>query len=183
MVVKRTTLKIAMKAKQHFITLLFFFIVFFPRNAFAEYVLPYPSEMPGSRLYEISMFIERLSAYWYFGSFGQFKYNLKYSDMYLVQAKTLFEYKQYLLAITALDKSSIYFMKLNKILNSVDKEKIDISEKKKILVDASLKHIEVLDRLKTMLPKTVTWSPENSSTQKLEIHGTIDHAIKVRSEL
>ena len=66
----------------------------------SQYVLPYPSAMPGSFLYKLNLVQEEILRYWYFGDFGQFKYNLGLSDKYLVEAKTLFEYKQYLLAIS-----------------------------------------------------------------------------------
>src|SRR3989344_581593 len=53
----------------------------------SSYVLPYPPPMPGSFLYKIRLLSEQIQQYWYFGNFGQFSYNLKQSDKYLVQAK------------------------------------------------------------------------------------------------
>src|ERR1700749_87312 len=81
-------------------------------SADSPYVLPYPSFMPGTIFYKIDRVIEIFEKYWYFGDFGQFTYNLKESDKYLVQAKTLFEYQQYLLAMVALQQSDAYFQKI-----------------------------------------------------------------------
>src|SRR3989344_5659903 len=92
-------------------SLFLIFLFIFAEQCIAEsiYVLPYPSSMPGNKLYKVHLFLESLEQYWYFGSFGQFKYSLKESDKYLVEAKTLFDYKQYILANKALQKSDIYF--------------------------------------------------------------------------
>ena len=61
-------------------------------RAFAEspYVLPYPSAMPGSIFYKLNLIQDELLRFWYFGDFGQFKYNLAQSDKYLVEAINLF---------------------------------------------------------------------------------------------
>ena len=69
------------------------FLILATSFSFAEsdYVLPYPSSMPGSKFYQIRLIWDEVKKYWYFGSFGQFEYNLKQSDKYLVEAKTLFE--------------------------------------------------------------------------------------------
>src|SRR3989344_6985672 len=85
----------------------------------SDYVLPYPSQMPGNKFYTINQVIEKVSYFWYFGSFGQFKYNLKKADKYLVEAKTLFEYKQFLLGYQALKKSDGHFKEtLPKLINA-----------------------------------------------------------------
>ena len=75
-----------------------FFIILIPSSVYAQssYVLPYPSQMPGGLYYKIHLIYENVSKYWYFGDFGRFDYNLKQSDKYLVETKTLFEYKQIL---------------------------------------------------------------------------------------
>src|SRR5687768_12398331 len=95
------------------ITVLLF--LFTPASTLAQsdYVLPYPSSMPGSSLYKIRLIFEEINKYWYFGNISQFTYNLRQSDKYLIEAKTLFEYKQYFLAYQALEKSNHYFNKIS----------------------------------------------------------------------
>src|SRR3989344_1608576 len=107
----------------YLILFLLLFIFLFPRNMFAEssYVLPYSSAMPGSIFYKPNLIQEELLRFWYFGDFGQFKYNLSQSDKYLVEAKTLFDYKQHLLAYQALQKSNDYFRKLEPAISSAKK--------------------------------------------------------------
>ena len=98
------------------IFILFSLILLYPQQAFAksDYVLPYPSLMPGSKLYILQEIKNTVLQYWYFGNFGQFTYALKQSDKFLVEAKTLFEYDQYLLADEALKKSDYFFEEFNK---------------------------------------------------------------------
>ena len=102
-----------------FLIILFVFSII-PQPLFAEasYVLPYPSAMPGSKFYKLHQLFEKFEKYWYFGNFSNFHYNLKYSDKYLVEAKTLFEYKQYLLAYQALKKSNSFFLKTKQSLEN-----------------------------------------------------------------
>lgn len=154
-----------------------------PTIIFAEsdYVLPYPSAMPGSIWYKIHLVQERLEQFWYFGSFGQFDYSLKEADKYLVEAKTLFEYKQYLLADVALKKSDTYFGKLSHYLDNAKRENKNISEKEKILKDAALKHLEILNMLKKELPENFMWRPEKTSATSLTLLEDIEAAIKIRN--
>src|SRR3989344_9446436 len=93
----------------------------------SAYVLPYPSEMPGSRFYKAQEFVEKISKFWYFGNFGHFKYSLKNSDKYLVEAKTLFEYDQFLLGQKSLKKYNTYFSRLPYYLEQSKTEGKDIS--------------------------------------------------------
>ncbi len=165
-----------------FLPLLLFFSFLFPYEAIAasSYVLPYPSSMPGSKFYMLSKLSEKASRYWYFGNLGQFAYNLKEADKYLVQAKTLFEYNQYLLAVSALHKSDEYFSLTPTFLNRAKKENKDVSDKEKILQSAAEKHIEVLKSLENVLPETFLWEPEKSQPQDLPIRNDIQTAIKIR---
>lgn len=166
------------------IFILFFFFLFCSPQALAksDYVLPYPSLMPGSKLYLVQEAKDNLMRYWYFGSFGQFAYNLNRSDKFLVEAKTLFEYKQYLLADKALKKSDYFFERTFIYLNKANKENKNISAKKNILNQASLKHIEVLRELENELPENFVWQPEKSSSTKLNIKDDIDSSIRLRSK-
>ena len=166
-----------------FIFLLFFVVLSRPAVANSEYVLPYPSTMPGGALYKIHTISEYIQRYWYFGSFGQFSYNLKKSDKYLVEAKTLFEYKQYLLGSKALSKSNNYFLKISPSLHQAQKEGKNISEKLKIFNSAKEKHSDILERIKQAVPQEVTWTPEKDNPTKIMLHQGLDQAIKLRAKL
>lgn len=165
-------------------TILIFLFILSPAKTYSQspYTLPYPSTMPGSIFYKAHFVIEKVSKIWYFGNFGQFNYNLKYSDKYLVEAKTLFEYKQYLLAFDALGKSDNYFKNIKPSLLNAKKENKDISEKTIILKNASQKHIEILSRIKENVPDVFDWIPENSSPTKLYLKKSLTNSISIRSK-
>ena len=158
------------------------FFVFTGTSVYAEssYVLPYPSSMPGGILYKPHLVWEKIMKYWHFGNFGQFEYNLKQSDRYLVEAKTLFEYKQFLLGYSALIKSDSYFSQSPLYLELAKKENKNIEDKKNILRGAALKHMEILYRLKNEVPKTFEWTPEKSSSTALSLEDTISESIEIR---
>jgi hypothetical protein len=148
--------------------------------ASSNYVLPYPSSMPGSKIYSMHVLWEKALRFWYFGDFGQFEYNLKESDKYLVEAKTLFEYKQYLLGYSALQKSNAYFKNTLPYLISAKKHGKNILEKENILKEASLKHDEVLSALIQEAPSEFRWNPEKASPQDLNIAGLIQDSLSLR---
>src|SRR3989338_10052693 len=148
----------------------------------SDYVLPYPSQMPGSKFYKINQVIEKVSYFWYFGNFGKSYYYQRLSDKYLVEAKTLFEYKQYLLAYKSLLKSNQYFEKIYPYLLFAKKEGKDISEKQKIFRQESLKHTEELYKLKKSTPEEFLWTPEKSKSTLLNIHFLIEASINIRKK-
>jgi len=150
--------------------------------ASSSYVLPYPSVMPGGINYQLHLVWEKLMQYWYFGEFGQFEYNLKESDKYLVEAKTLFEYNQYLLGYKALQKSNSYFMKALPNLSKAQRDGKDITQKLVVFRSASQKHIEVLLKMKEETPGTFTWTPEKNPSALLQIHTLIDASIAIRQK-
>ena len=151
---------------------------------FAEsnYVLPYPSAMPGSKFYQISLVWGELKKYWYFGNFGQFKYNLKESDKYLVEAKTLLEYRQYLLGHKALKKSDSYFIQTLPYLLNAQSENKNIDQNRFILRQAALKHIEALEKLKLIIPRTFIWQPEKSLPTTLNLESLIKESVAIRNK-
>ncbi len=173
-----------LRMRKIFLVILFL-LALSPHQVFAEssYVLPYPSSMPGSVWYTLHLVQERLEKFWYFGNYGQFSYNLKQADKYLVEAKTLFEYKQYLLADRALGKSDEYFQRLPYYLENAKKENRDISAKMQLLKDASSKHIEILTSLKKDLPDTFNWKPERKSATELNLKEKIENSIKIRERI
>ena len=172
-----------MKNYRWVIFLIFLFNFFtFSVNAQSPYVLPYPSFMPGSMFYKINIIKDEILRHWYFGSFGQFKYNLKQSDKYLVEAKTLFEYKQYLLGSEALKKSDNFFTQTTINLNTARGEGKDIKGNFLILKNAGSKHIEVLSKLGNEVPESFTWSPEKKKPTILQLKKDIDNSIEIRKK-
>lgn len=147
--------------------------MFFPQTAFAQYVLPYPSVMPGGIWYKAHIAWENLLTYWYYGDLGQFEYSLKESDMYLVQAKTLFEYQQYLLGYQALEKSNVYFSQTLPHLLKAQKDGKNISLKRQILSLAARSHLQVLSRIGQLAPARFYWQAEKSLPVQLDIHDLI----------
>ena len=108
-----------------------FFIWLFISKSFvfaSEYVLPYPSYMPNHKLYKIRQLVEKLTQYYYFGNLSQYKYYLKTADKYLVEAKTLFEYKQIKLGEVSLSISNDHFAKAVLYERDVAYEKKDKGE-------------------------------------------------------
>lgn len=167
--------------------LLAIFVCFFFFNsslAFAEssYVLPYPGIMPGNKLYKLSQLEEKLLKYWYFGSFASFDYNRKYADKYLVEAKTLFEYDQYLLGYQALLKSNNYFQHIPLTLLQAAKEGKDISEEQLLFTKECEKHREVLQSLLTTTPETVNWTPEKEKPSIIPLHNVLVQSIAERKK-
>ena len=153
-----------------------------PAHASSNYVLPYPSTMPGTIFYKIHLIEEKIMQYWYFGNFGQFNYNLKEADKYLVEAKTLFEYKQYLLGYTALMKSDTYFEQTLPYLLKARDERKNISDYREILRQAAEKHQEVLLKISQEVPEVFTWSPEKSLPTKLNLKDSINKSIQIREK-
>lgn len=166
---------------------IFFIIILFllrPHISFAQssYVLPYPSSMPGGISYKIHLLYENVSKYWYFGDFGQFDYNLKMADKYLVEAKILFEYKQYLLGYKALQKSDFYFVNIMSNLARAEKNGKNALKKKAVFSKASQKHIEVLEKMELETPNTFIWQPEKELPTALYIQKAILNSMLLREK-
>lgn len=170
--------------KLFFLSIIFLSFSFVsPASAQSEYVLPYPSAMPGSVWYNFQILQELVKRYWYFGNLSQFSYNLKKSDKYLIEAKTLFEYKQYLLASKALKRSDEYYSSSQDYLKKAAEEGKDISEKFYTLKMASLKHKEILSEISTETPTSYIWTPEKEESIELPIYRNIKKSIKIREDL
>lgn len=159
-------------------------LVFFPSASYAEadYVLPYPSAMPGSKLYLLHKLEERLTGYWYFGDYGNFIHSRLLSDRYLVEAKTLFEYKQYRLALHSLENSSRHFKDAVKSVQGAQVTKPGRKEKLLLATQQAQKHQEVLEDLRARLPKKYIWRDEHEDAKELQISRALDHAINIRRE-
>lgn len=172
--------------KFFFVLFLVFFLIFFsnkPINA-SEYVMPYPpSFMPGNKFYRIRQITEMILEYLYFGNLAHYKYYRNLSDKYLIQAKTLFEYKQYQLALNSLEKSDEAFNKAGLSLFDARKEKKNISEQLKQINEEYSKHLEILDLLLKSQPEKITWLEEKKSEKTLEIKHLLNVAKKTRYNL
>lgn len=154
---------------------------FFTASAYAgNYVLPYPGLMPGNRLYRIKQVFDQLYRFWVFGSFARHRYELSLADKKLVEAKVLFEYQQYPLALQALSDSNRHFQKAIYYLERADQEGKDISQKMVNLKAAAEKHREVLENLREVLPEQFLWQPEKREATELLIKKSLDEAIEIR---
>jgi len=142
--------------------LLALFLLFFALRVvvYADYLLPYPSYMPGNTLYKVSRIIDELKKYWFWGNIASSKYHQGLSDKYLVEAKTLFEYKQYPLALDALARSDEHFQK---------KESAGV-------------HRELLLKLLNELPQTYIWQEERQEPVTLAIGDALHRSIQIRNE-
>lgn len=162
-----------------FLSAVIFYYVL-PPLAHAEYVLPYPSYMPGNKLYRIARIVDRLKKPFYFGSIGRVKYHSALADKYLVEAKTLFEYKQYLLALDALSRSDREVAAMVPGLTGGGKEGKDMRafiEQAHEMCDA---HIFILNGLKSQLPVTFEWTPEKTGTTTLPLGDRITSSLGLR---
>ncbi len=168
-----------MKRKSTYLFIIFYLIFLVPK-AHAEYVLPYPSYMPGNKIYNVSRMVDTIKKYWYWGSIASLKYHLKLSDKYVVEAKTLFEYKQYLLAVDALSRSDKEFSRLSYYLGRAKTEDKDVENFKSLLVEAAKKHEQIIRASQLQLPKQFTWTPEKLKSTTLSLYETTESSIKVR---
>jgi len=146
----------------------------------SPYVLPYPGLMPGNKLYPVKQIFDKLMQYWAFGSFSRYKYELALADKKLVEAKTLFEYQQYPLALKALVDSNVHFQQASKFLEQAKREGKNITQKEDIYKLAAKKHQEVLENLEHILPASFIWQPEKKSASKLELKAVLEEAIRLR---
>lgn len=149
----------------------------------AEYVLPYPSYMPGNKFYKISRILDRIERWWFWGSIASFKYHLKLADRYLVEAKILFEYKQYLLAADALKRSDSQVLLIKHSLLSAQTEGKDTNKLELLGKNAMNAHITILEKLKKELPENFLWTPEKQPSRMIHIFELIDKSIAYRSKL
>lgn len=162
--------------------IIFLFILYFmlPFVAKAEYVLSYPSFMPGNKMYKITRLADKLKNYWYVGDIAQIKYHLMLSDKYLVEAKILFEYKQYLLGDEALVRSSNEWQQIQPHLDFAKDHKKDISKLLAMYKEAAQVHIDVLGSL--MVPELMLWNPEKGTPTNLFLKEDIAKAIDIRTQ-
>lgn len=172
-----------MKKKWFCLLLIVYCLLLIVRPAFAGYVLPYPSIMPGNKLYQVSRVVDQLKKYWYFGNIAQIKYHLGLADKYLVEAKTLIEYKQYLLATDALYRSDREFLQLPKYVGYAKKEKKDVSAFAALIIEAAEIHAGVLSILESTVPEQFIWSPEKEKPTELNLSVLLRASQELRSRV
>ncbi len=164
------------------ITFAFLFMLFVPTTVFA-YVFPYPSYMPGHRLYPISRILDGLKHYWYWGTLGQLRYHRELSDKYFVEGKTLWEYGQYLLGTDALVRSEEHFTMLSPRIAAAKGEGKWNSELQARILDAASARREATNLLKRSIPQTLVWTEEKSEPIELRIHKTLDRLLESVSDV
>lgn len=164
-----------------FLTLLLFLII--PVKALAsEYTFPYPGIMPGNKLYKLVLYKEKFDQIFYFGDLAQYKLNQKLSDKYLIEAKTLFEYRQYSLAVNSLSKSNEYFKKAKVSLNKANKKLKSTREKEENLKNAVYAHNSLLEKIISWVPKQYDWVDESGNILTLYLHKDISNAMSIRNK-
>ena len=166
-----------------FFYFLFSIFYFCPHIVLANYVLPYPSYMPGNIFYKVSRVADRIKSYWSWGNIAQIKYHLALSDKYLVEAKTLMDYRQYLLGVDALRRSDEEFSALPVIVQKATKEYGSVPAFQKQIQDAALEHKDILTGLAATVPARFTWTPEKSASIRLELGEEITHALDIRQQV
>jgi len=169
--------------KKNSIVVLIFIFLCFVHPVYAEYVLPYPSYMPGNKMYQVSRIIDTLKNYWYWGTIAQIKYHLGLADKYLVEAKTLFEYKQYLLATDALLRSDAELTGIIPLIEKGSVEGKDMSQFENTIVEAMQVHLEKLEVMAEQLPGEFLWTPEKKDATNLSIRQMLDTAISIRQNI
>lgn len=153
-----------------------------PYPVLAVYVLPYPSYMPGNKMYRITRLIDRLKAPLYFGNLSSYRYHLSLSDKYLVEAKTLFEYKQYLLAVDALRRSDKEFSYTLEFLVRAKNQGKDIGIFQSQYIEACDEHKRILTSLISTLPESFEWSPEKTAPTTLPFKTMLSASITRREK-
>ncbi|MBI5620714.1 hypothetical protein HY949_02975 [Candidatus Gottesmanbacteria bacterium] len=149
----------------------------------AAYVLPYPSYMPGNKLYRVSRMFDVIKKYWHWGSLASYRYALGQSDKALVESKTLFEYGQYLLAVDALTRSNGALEAIPDLLRRANLEGKNIEKYTREVTDAMEVHAQLLAKIISDSPEQFTWTPEKSDAQVLPIHELLARAQHLRREI
>jgi len=164
-----------------FVLLMVYSLLFIP-SVRADYVLPYPSYMPGNKIYRVMRIIDQLKKYWYWGNIAQIKYHQGLADKYLVEAKTLFEYKQYLLAADALLRSDSQVASILPFVFKAQQQRIDTKLLITGVVEEMSIHISVLQVMKSQLPKEFVWTPEKAKATDLQIGAMLENSLALREK-
>lgn len=149
----------------------------------AAYVLPYPSFMPGNKLYRVSRFIDQVKRYWYWGDLASYRYYLSQSDKSLVEALTLFDYQQYFLALEALERSNTMLQYVPNTLIRAREEGKDIKKYTLEFHDAMVEHGRLIRQVLENTPNEFLWSPERDTPTMLHLRQELNHASDIRESI
>lgn len=163
--------------------IVFFAILSIPQSVIAAYVLPYPSYMPGHKLYRVARFMDEVKRFWYWGSLSSYRYYQAQSDKALVEAKTLFEYNQYLLGVEALQRSNRAAKEQNTYLLRAEKEGKDMHQVRQTVSEAMSEHEGLLKKLMEELPPEFVWQPEKHPLQLISLREDLKRAITIRKDV
>lgn len=163
--------------------LLLFLFTASAHNAYASYMLPYPSFMPGNKLYRLTRVADKIKVYWSFGSIARAKAYMSLSDKYLVEAKTLFEYQQYLLGADALKRSNSAFEQIPIYIQQGRSERKDMSGIVTQLKEEVVVHEKMLSQMAKDTPQEFLWTPEKTNATNLSLLQYIEGAIKIRQSI
>ena len=151
-------------------------------TVYADYVLPYPSYMPGNKMYRVMRVVDQVKRYWYWGNIAQVKYHQSLADKYLIEAKTLFEYKQYLLAADALTRSDSQVEAIVPFIDKARQQGIDTKLLRTGLAEEMSVHLSVLKVMNVLSPKEFVWTPEKAKPTDLHIGTMLEHSFALREE-
>jgi hypothetical protein len=170
---------------KHFILALSIGVFFLIQTRIVEaaYVLPYPSYLPGNKLYRVSEFVDSIKKYWYFGTLTQLKYVQEMSDKHLIEAKTLFEYKQYALGVRALEKSNTEASAIPSLLMLLSKEKKSSLEIKTKVNEEMKAHQVVLQRMFSDVPGSIDWVEEKKAPEVIDFSKLFEFSIGLREKV
>lgn len=118
--------------------------------------------------------------FWYWGDLASYRYSLGQSDKALVEAKTLFEYGQYLLAMEALARSNALLPRAPDALKKAKQEGKEIGIYEREFGEAINEHKKVIVTLLEELPEEFTWHPERENPKQLYIHEELTTALHLR---
>lgn len=147
-----------------------------------EYVLPYPGPMPGNKMYTLMAVVDKFQEFWHWGSIAKFRYHIALADKYIIEAKTLYEYKQYLLATDALRRSNQQFARVSSWLVAGVEEGKDMSQYFQQMNLAAIAHQKLLSDLYQRVPSKYIWSPEQTAATELDLHTELGQSVKLRIE-
>ncbi len=168
--------------KKFIFALLIFFVASNYVHAESTYVLPYPGPMPGNAFYKVGRLTDTLYKYWYWGTLGGLKYERKLADKYLVEAKVLFEYKQYVLGLDALHRSDVHVPNICSYYVKAKSAQVQTEALRADVQAELLKHEEVLIELTRSLPESFYWQDEYKPGSQLMLAQEIQKSQKIRSD-
>ena len=105
------------------------------------------------------------------------------SDKHLVEAKTLFEYKQYALGVRALEKSNSEVVQISPLLSRLIEEKKSNPEIIENVDEEMRSHVGVLARMFSETPDSIEWTEERQAPRVINLNDFHTIAIQLRQEL